>query len=83
MRNVLVPTETILHQLFEELLERRPGLLTGMLGVYLDLVERGSGALEEAYQKRAAEFAGLGDDEREAWLDRSWNDFQTLLVNAD
>ena len=40
-------------------------------------------ALEEAYQKRAAEFAALGEAEREAWLDRSWNDFQSLVRNVD
>jgi hypothetical protein len=82
-RIIRVASETILHQLFEVLLERRPGLLCGMHGSYRELAARGPAALTDAYERRAAEFAQLGEPQREEWLDLSWNDFQALIYNPE
>jgi hypothetical protein len=72
-----------LDELAEELLEMRPGLLSGWQSEYVDLLGRGPAALWAAYEKRATEFARLSPDERDAWLDENCARFDAAVLNLE
>jgi hypothetical protein len=74
--------EEILDDLAEELLDRRPGLLTGWRGEYFDLAARGPDALAKAHDERAAEFGGLAPEAQEAWLDESFARYEGAVQNV-
>ena len=82
LKTIVAKTEADSNDLFEELLERRPALLAGWHGDYADLLQRGPEALADAYAEREKQFLALTPEQREEWLDRSWHDFQSLILNA-
>jgi hypothetical protein len=80
---VVADTEEEIDRLFEEVLERRPAVLVGWGGECLDLLERGPAAVAAAYDARAAGFAVLPPEKREAWLDESWQRFTDLVWHVE
>ena len=75
--------EEEIDRLFEEVLERRPGLLVGWGGECLDLMERGPYALATSYDQRAFEFERLPTAKREEWLDASWKRYAEHTWNME
>jgi hypothetical protein len=75
--------EAELGELLEELLERRPGLLTGWRGDCVALLEAGPAVLAASVDERERQFAALPPEKREVWLDESWDLFQRFVQNAE
>src|SRR5262245_20179067 len=75
--------EDDLDELVEELIERRPGLLTGWRGEYFDVAARGPDALAKAHDERAAVHASISLDAGEAWLDESYARCEGPVQNVE
>jgi hypothetical protein len=70
-------------QVLRELLERRPELLTGYRGEWLDLFEAGEAARNAELQTRRDKVDAMSSEERELWLDASWDDCQRFPYRID
>lgn len=75
--------EAELAELLDELLERRPALLTGWRGDWMALLEAGPNELVAAYEERERQYAALPPEKRESWLDESFDLFQRFVENVE
>lgn len=80
---VRLDDEAEFAELLEELLERRPALMTGWRGDWLALLEAGPGALADAYDGREHEYGALSPEKREVWLDESFDLFHRFVENVE
>jgi hypothetical protein len=76
-------TELKTDLVLRELLERRPELLTGYRGEWLELAESGEATVAAELQQPREKLAALTPELREQWLDASWDDAQRFVVRID
>ena len=76
-------TEGKTDQVLRELLQRRPELLTGYRGAWLDLFENGEAAVAAELDARRQKLAAMMPEEREQWLDAAWDDCQRFPYRID
>lgn len=69
-------------RIIEETLERRPEILTGWRGEWIDLA-RDPVALAAEIETRRARFLTLTPTQREQWMDESWDGCQRFLWRHD
>lgn len=82
-RFVVLDTEGELNRLIEELLRRSPALATGWQPKWLDLANLGPKAIESERQARIRAFERLTPSEREAWMDKRWDEIQQTVHFVD
>jgi hypothetical protein len=76
-------TEGKTDQVLRELLERRPELLTGYRGEWLDLFQQAEASVTAELESRRKKIAAMTPEEREQWLDASWDDCQHFMYRVD
>ena len=81
--NIETWSELKSDQVVRELQERRPELLIGYRGEWLDLAAQGRDAIEAELQRRREQLAAMTSEQREAWLDAAWEDYQRFPVRID
>ena len=70
-------------QVLRELLERRPELLMGYRGQWLDVFQQGDAAVAAELEARRQGIAAMTPEHREKWLDAGWDDCQHFIYRVD
>lgn len=72
-----------IDRLVEEILARCPAVWGGWRGEWLDVFEAGRSAIQSNLDARRERVAGMTPDQRDAWLDETWNDIQRAVLFVD